>query len=235
MFPTSVSLKWQGAVDDPNGIGLALYLIRRKSGGSCGQSLIPCLTDPTAAPSTTYTYRIRGMDPQRNFARQFSYDSAGAGSFFCRQRCPTARASAVELCLSDPYNNGRRYLRAVSARYLAADSAGATEWSCGISRDNASANTLHSRSPADADGCQRGRSEHTGRATRPPRTARRGRAGMVSQFARRMRSAGAARYCRATPVFGHKDPEESAYMGNPYVSSKTTDAVSGDFQISKQV
>ena len=67
VFPTSVSLKWQGVVDDPNGIGLALYLIRR-NGVSFGQSLTAEFTDPTAAPSTTYTYWIRGMDFHRNFA-----------------------------------------------------------------------------------------------------------------------------------------------------------------------
>ena len=43
---------------------------------------------------------------------------------------------------SDPYV-GNRNLRAVSGRYLAADSAGATEWSYGIARDNASGGTIH--------------------------------------------------------------------------------------------
>ena len=48
----------------------------------------------------------------------------------------------VHVRIVDPYN-GSRDLRAVSARYLAADSAGATEWSYGISRDNASGASVH--------------------------------------------------------------------------------------------
>jgi RHS repeat-associated protein len=57
----SVSLKWQGVLDDPNGIGLYGYRVWR-SGISLGFTLTPEFTDPTAQPSTTYTYSIRSVD-----------------------------------------------------------------------------------------------------------------------------------------------------------------------------
>ena len=66
VFPNSVSLKWQGVVDDPAGSGLYAYNVRR-NGVVIAQSPTAEVTDPTAAPSTTYTYTIRCVDFHRNF------------------------------------------------------------------------------------------------------------------------------------------------------------------------
>ena len=72
---------------------------------------------------------------------QFTYDTAG-GAELTQVRFPYGGhlrwAYATDTYL------GNRSLRAVSARYLAADSAGATEWTYGITRDNASSSPVHS-------------------------------------------------------------------------------------------
>ncbi len=61
VFPNSVSLKWQGVLDDTNGIGFYEYYII-KNGGLFGMTLPAEFTDSTVQPSTTYTYTIEAID-----------------------------------------------------------------------------------------------------------------------------------------------------------------------------
>ena len=92
----------------------------------------PFGTDPSFAGVTT-TQLASMTNPTAN-PWQFTYDSAGASELL-KATFPWGGHLRWSYG-TDPYS-GSRDLRAVSARYLAADSAGATEWSYGIARDNA--------------------------------------------------------------------------------------------------
>jgi len=70
----------------------------------------------------------------------------------CIRQTSDPKAGENQARANDAYN-GSRALRAVSGRYLAAGSSGGTEWSYGISRDNASSGTIHATMTlADASG-----------------------------------------------------------------------------------
>ncbi|MGA2591426.1 MAG: hypothetical protein ABSH32_16015 [Bryobacteraceae bacterium] len=61
IYPTSVTAEWQGAVDDPNGVGVAFYQIYRTDGLYL-YSYDGSLYDPTLQPNTTYTYLVQARD-----------------------------------------------------------------------------------------------------------------------------------------------------------------------------
>lgn len=76
VFPTSASLRWQGALDDPqygNGIGVWMYEIYR-SGVYLQSVAKPEFTDNTVAASTTYSYVVYAFDYHGNYGptTQFS-------------------------------------------------------------------------------------------------------------------------------------------------------------------
>ena len=98
----------------------------------------PFGTDPTFAGITTT--QLASMTTPTANSWQFTYDSAGASELL--QATFPWGGHLRWTYSTDPYN-GSRDLRAVSARYLASDSAGATEWSYGITRDNASSASAH--------------------------------------------------------------------------------------------
>ncbi len=70
----------------------------------------------------------------------FTYDTAGAAELL---QVTFPYGGHLRWSYGNDAYVGSRKLRAVTGRYLAADSAGATEWSYGISRDNASSQTIH--------------------------------------------------------------------------------------------
>jgi RHS repeat-associated protein len=98
----------------------------------------PFGTDPSFAGITTT--QLASMTTPAANAWQFTYDNSGASELL--QATFPWGGHLRWTYSTDPYN-GSRDLRAVGARYLAADSAGATEWSYGISRDNASSASMH--------------------------------------------------------------------------------------------
>ena len=62
---TSVFAQWQGAVDNPDGVGIALYGIYRND-GAYFFSYDASVYDPTVQPNTTYTYGINALDFHQN-------------------------------------------------------------------------------------------------------------------------------------------------------------------------
>jgi hypothetical protein len=67
VFPNSVSLQWQGVLDDPNGVGLFLYSITR-NGVLFGYTQPAEFADSTVQPATTYTYMIQALDYHGNYS-----------------------------------------------------------------------------------------------------------------------------------------------------------------------
>ena len=67
IFPQSASLRWQGVVDDQNGIGLWMYDVLR-NGQHIESVPEPEFTDATVAPSTTYSYGIYALDYHGNYS-----------------------------------------------------------------------------------------------------------------------------------------------------------------------
>ena len=65
IFPTQVSLKWQGTLDDVNGIGLYDYQVSR-NGSLIGTVFTPAFVDDTVSASTAYTYTIVAVDQHTN-------------------------------------------------------------------------------------------------------------------------------------------------------------------------
>ena len=59
--PGMVHVEWQGAVDDPNGTGVAYYWIARV-GGPIFWGPAASFSDATVQPGTTYTYQISAVD-----------------------------------------------------------------------------------------------------------------------------------------------------------------------------
>ncbi|MBM3813371.1 MAG: hypothetical protein FJW20_17235, partial [Acidimicrobiia bacterium] len=70
--PTSTEFTWTGALDDPNGIGVRAYRIRR-NGVTIGEVHGAAFTDLSLAPSTTYTYTITTRDWHRNQSTETSF------------------------------------------------------------------------------------------------------------------------------------------------------------------
>jgi hypothetical protein len=64
-MPKSVSLQWQGVLDDPNGVGLFEYTIYR-NGAWFTDTPTAEFTDDTAPPGTTYTYGLYALDLHGN-------------------------------------------------------------------------------------------------------------------------------------------------------------------------
>ena len=94
----------------------------------------PFGADPNYSGATTV--QLTGMTTPTANSWQFTYDSTGASELL--QATFPWGGHLRWTYGTDPYS-GSRDLRAVTARYLAADPAGATEWSYGISWDNAAA------------------------------------------------------------------------------------------------
>jgi hypothetical protein len=67
---TSIFAQWQGAVDNANGVGVALYAIERND-GMWFYSYDASFSDPTVQPGTTYTYGIITQRPARETAAHF--------------------------------------------------------------------------------------------------------------------------------------------------------------------
>ncbi|MGA2136150.1 MAG: hypothetical protein ABSH50_27995, partial [Bryobacteraceae bacterium] len=63
--PTSVFAQWQGAVDNSNGVGIALYAIERND-GVWFYSYDASFSDSTVQPNTSYTYGVIAQDYHRN-------------------------------------------------------------------------------------------------------------------------------------------------------------------------
>jgi hypothetical protein len=87
VFPNSVSLRWQGVVDDLAGIGLFRYDVYR-NGVWAAQVSEPEFVDYMVSPSTTYSYNIIAQDFHGNFTQT-------------QVSVTTPRASAV-----DPHRTG---------------------------------------------------------------------------------------------------------------------------------
>lgn len=65
IFPTSVSLQWQGVADDANGIGVWQYQVSR--GGTLIASVAtPEVADSTVVAATSYTYSVVAVDYHGN-------------------------------------------------------------------------------------------------------------------------------------------------------------------------
>ena len=140
---------------------------------------------------------------------QFAYDSAGAGEL---NQVTFPYGGHLRWTYANDAYNGSRSLRAVSGRYLAADSAGATEWSYGISRDNASAATLHSTmSLTDASG-NGSKTWNFITSTSVPAW----QLGLVSQFLQKPSVSSSATFQDDQYVWS-QDP-----AGHPYISQKTS-------------
>jgi hypothetical protein len=73
VFPTSVSVRWPGASDDPNGVGIYQYKLT-SSGGTTISTTDKAFTDTSVAPLTTYSYTLQAMDFHGNWSTptQFS-------------------------------------------------------------------------------------------------------------------------------------------------------------------
>ncbi len=65
VFPTQVSLQWQGVADDPNGIGVYEYQVSR-NGLSLKNVFTPTFVDNTVNASGNYTYQIVAVDQHTN-------------------------------------------------------------------------------------------------------------------------------------------------------------------------
>ena len=65
VLPSQVSIRWQGVVDDANGIGLGWYTLERDDGWAA-QSVTPSIVDDTVIPGTTYVYTINAEDYHGN-------------------------------------------------------------------------------------------------------------------------------------------------------------------------
>ncbi len=102
----------------------------------------PFGTDPNwAGQTTTHLVSLApSFESPIGIPYAFTYDTAGAAELL---QVTFPYGGHLRWTYGNDAYSGSRDLRAVTGRYLAADSAGATEWSYGISRDNASAQTIH--------------------------------------------------------------------------------------------
>jgi YD repeat-containing protein len=72
VFPNSVSLRWQGVLDDPNGVGVFQYWFARNGVGLTFLGA-PEMTDAAVQPSTTYTYTVYAGDYDGNYGPGTSF------------------------------------------------------------------------------------------------------------------------------------------------------------------
>ena len=98
----------------------------------------PFGSDPTFANLSTE--QLSSLAVPAGLTYHFAYDSAGASELL---QVTMPWGGHLRWTYANDAYSGSRDLRAVSGRYLAADSAGATEYSYGLSRDNASGSTIH--------------------------------------------------------------------------------------------
>src|SRR5437016_1963544 len=64
-FPTRVDIHSPGTVDDPNGTGIAFYLMLR-NGAVLGSSPTPNYSDLSVSAGTTYSYSLAAFDYHLN-------------------------------------------------------------------------------------------------------------------------------------------------------------------------
>jgi hypothetical protein len=85
-LPNRVDAQWQGAMDDPNGVGVELYSITR-NGSPWITVPSPEFTDETVAPGTTYQYGISACDYHGNCSGSstLSVTTAPAGTIDSRR------------------------------------------------------------------------------------------------------------------------------------------------------
>ena len=168
----------------------------------------PFGTDPSYAGQTTA--QLASMTVPGVNAYQFTYDSAGASELL--QTTFPWGGHLRWTYATDPYSASRD-LRAVSARYLAADSAGATEWTYGISRDNASVSgaIVHgTMTLSDASGIGAKTWNFYNTSSAPA-----WKIGLASEFVQNASSGGTA--LQDDLYTWSQDP-----AGNPYISTKAS-------------
>ncbi len=73
VFPTSVSLRWQGMADDPHGIGVWDYNIYR-NGTYIDSTATPEFVDTTVVASTTYSYTVYALDFHQNYSAATTFN-----------------------------------------------------------------------------------------------------------------------------------------------------------------
>ena len=93
VFPTSVSLRWTGVLDDTNGTGLFVYVIAR-NGVFIATDADPEYVDKTVAASTSYSYSI------------FAYDYHGNTGSTTTFMVTTPPANAVDPRRTGTYTTG---------------------------------------------------------------------------------------------------------------------------------
>jgi len=141
---------------------------------------------------------------------QFTYDSAG-GSELTQVQFPFGGHLRWTFA-TDPYA-GNRSLRAVSGRFLAADSAGSNEWSYGIARDSAASSVIHSTMLlSDASGV----GAKTWNFITPASAAAPWQVGLASQFIQS--SAPNGTVLQSDTYTWSQTPSS----GNPYISMKVS-------------
>ena len=167
----------------------------------------PFGADPSYAGSTTC--HLISLTTATALPYQFTYDPAGAGEL--TQVTFPSGGHLRWTHTTDAYS-GVRALRAVTNRFLAADAAGANEWSYTITRDSASASTQHSTATlVDASGV----GAKTWNFLTPATTSQAWQFGLVSEFVQKASSTGTV-YTDDTYTWS-QDP-----AGNPYISAKTS-------------
>jgi hypothetical protein len=155
--------------------------------------------------------------PRAEGSYAFSYDAPGSGEM-TQVRFPWG-GHLRWVHSSNGYSGGRQ-LRAVTGRYLAADSAGAAEWAYSITRDNASAGTLHSTATlVDASGI----GAKTWNFLGPQSGGNVWKSGLAWEFVQRA-SVGGTVYTDDTYTW------TTDADGNPYIAAKGVGVGSGDGQ-----
>jgi RHS repeat-associated protein len=166
----------------------------------------PFGTDPNYAGMTTT--HLASITPSIGSTYQFTYDSAGASELL---QVMYPWGGHLRWTYANDAYNGSRTLRAVSGRYLAAGSSGGTEWSYGISRDNASSATIHATMTlADASGVGAKTWNFITPGSVPP-----WQIGLVSSFVQSASQGGAA--LQSDSYTWSQDPS-----GTPYISAKSS-------------
>jgi YD repeat-containing protein len=167
----------------------------------------PFGADSTYAGATTY--HLASTLLTGGTFLTFSYDTAGASEL--TQVTYPQGGHLRWVYATDPYN-GNRALRAVTNRYVAADSAGALEWNYTFTRDNASSATIHQTATlVDASGV----GAKTWNFLNPSSGSLAWQIGLVSGFIQTASSGGTV-YTNDTYTWS-QDP-----AGNPYISQKVS-------------
>ena len=174
---------------------------------SAGSLQPPFGYDPNYAGVTASF--LAGMTPPISNPYQFTYDTAGAGEL---NQVTFPFGGHLRWSYANDTYIGSRSLRAVSGRFLAADSAGATEWSYGITRDSASSAVLHATmSLTDASGVGSKTWNFLTAAGTPT-----WHLGLVGQFLQQP-SVSSSTILQSDTYVWSQDP-----AGRPYISQKTT-------------